>query len=294
MHDVARDAISWQSGDNPHGPVLVTAFRGWNDAGDAATAALNFIAASSERRLIAEIDPEEFFDFGDARPSITLRESRTRKIEWPRNAFYAVDVDGVDAGLLLLDGTEPSLRWRTFCQSVLHVAAKCKVKQVVTLGALLADVPHTRPTTVAGIASDPHLVDQLGLRRSNYEGPTGIVGVLQSAAADAGLDSCSLWAAVPHYVAATPNPMAALALVRSFEAATGAVVDATEMEEASDRYQDQISTAVAADEEISGYVRTLEEAADDDPNFGGSIPSGEVIAQEIQRFLRHQEDNADN
>jgi predicted ATP-grasp superfamily ATP-dependent carboligase len=291
VREEAIDTVNWSNADVPRGPTLIASFKGWNDAGNAASAALSFLGQTSERRLIADIDPEIYFDFQSHRPKIAVIDGDVRQVEFPRNAFYETDVGGLGSGALLLDGEEPSMRWKTFCDAIVHVATECEVDNVVMLGALLADVPHTRASTIAGIATDPDMVEGMGFRSSNYEGPTGITGVVQRACADAGLRACSLWAAVPHYVAATPNPPAALALVRAFEAVTGAIVDATELETAADRFRDQVTTAVSQDEEISTYVRTLEEAADADADadFGSTIPSGEAIAQEIQRFLRRQE-----
>lgn len=294
MREDAIESVKWSNADVPRGPTLVVSFKGWNDAGNAASAALSFLSQSSERILIAEIDPELFFDFQSHRPKIAVIESGVRQVEWPRNAFYETEVPGIENGVLMLDGEEPSMRWKTFCESIIHVAKECEVENVVSMGALLADVPHTRPSTIAGIATDPEMVEGMGFRSSNYEGPTGITGVVQRACAEAGLRAASLWAAVPHYVAATPNPPAALALVRAFEAMTGAMIDSTELETAAERFRDQVSAAVSQDEEISTYVRTLEESADADADaeFGSSIPSGEAIANEIQRFLRRK-DNGD-
>ena len=288
MSNPGAEHVRWSNEDVPRGPTLAIAFKGWNDAGNAASAALGFLGQSSERRLIAEIDPEIFYDFQSHRPKIAVIEGGIRRVEWPRNAFYEVDVDGI-GGMLVLEGEEPSMRWRTFCDAIVNVATECEVEKVILLGALLADVPHTRPAAINGVTTDSEMVDGLGFRTSNYEGPTGITGVVQRACADAGLRAASLWAAVPHYVAATPNPPAALALVRGFEAVTGAIVDSTELDQAASRFRDQVSAAVEQDEEISAYVRGLEESADADDAITGPIPSGDVIAQEIQRFLRQQE-----
>lgn len=290
MRDGAIESVQWTRDEAPRGPTLVIAFRGWNDAGNAASAAVGYLGRSSERRLVAEIDPEGFFDFQSHRPQIAVVESRVRGIEWPRNAFYAADVPGLPTGALLMEGEEPSMRWRTFSDAIVHVAHECSVENAVLLGALLADVPHTRPSTINAIATEPSLIEGLGFRDANYEGPTGITGVVQRELAEAGLRVCSLWAAVPHYVAATPNPPAALSLLRAFEAVTGADVDLAELEAAATRFRDQVSDAVAQDEEIAGYVRTLEETADEeDAEFGAQIPSGDAIAKEIQRYLRQQE-----
>lgn len=291
MRDGATDSVKWGRGEPPGGPVLVVAFKGWNDAGSAASAALNYLAQDGERRLVAELDPEIFYDFQSHRPSVAVTDGELHHIGWPRNVFHEVEVAGLETGAILMEGEEPSMRWGTFCDAIVHVAKECEVETVVMLGALLADVPHTRPATINCIASDLAMVEGLGFRAADYEGPTGITGVIQHAFEEAGLAACSLWASVPHYVAATPNPPAALSLVRAFEAVTGAVIDCAELEASAVRFRDQVSAAVAQDDEISSYVRTLEENADEeDSAFGaGQLPSGDAIAQEIQRFLRGQD-----
>lgn len=273
---------------------MALTFHGWNDAGSAASAAIGFIGESGHRRPVAEIDPELFYDFQTHRPKIAVHESGVRRLEWPRNTIFAADVEGIENEVVLLAGDEPSTRWRTFSDAILHVAQECDVDMVVTLGSFLADVPHTRPSTINAIASDPDLLDGHNFRPATYEGPTGIVGVLHARLAAADLKACSLWAAVPHYVAATPNPPAALDLVRGFETVTGAVVDKAELEAAAERFRSRVSAAVAADDEIAAYVRQLEESADaDEPQLSAEVPSGESIAQEIEKFLREQDAETD-
>jgi predicted ATP-grasp superfamily ATP-dependent carboligase len=289
MSDKAQQSVVWGDGDRPQGPVLVVSFQGWNDAGSAASAAVSYLGQSAEHNKVAEIDPENFFDFQSHRPQISVHDGEVRFVEWPRNIFYATEVPGLPGGVLLLEGEEPSMRWRTFCDAIVHVALECDVSNVVMLGSLLADVPHTRSPAINAISTDGELVEGLGFRHAQYDGPTGITGVLQHACANAGLNTVSLWASVPHYVAATPNPPAALSLVRAFTAVTGAMVDSAELESAADRFREQVSAAVAQDEEISGYVRTLEENADADDDSADPIPSGDSIAKEIQRYLRQQD-----
>jgi proteasome assembly chaperone (PAC2) family protein len=230
--------------DGLRAPALVCAFKGWNDAGDAASAALSFLVGALDARRFAEIDPEEFFDFQATRPRVRLREDRTREVVWPSVSIYAARIPRAPRDLVLLEGTEPSMRWRTFSRLVVELAEVLGVQMVVTLGALLADVPHSHPVAMSGIASDRALVERLGLRDSDYEGPTGIVGVVNSACTDAGLPAASLWATVPHYVAAAPNPKAALALVRKLETLVGVSVDASELEDASADFERQVSAAV--------------------------------------------------
>ncbi len=271
-------------------PTLVCAFKGWNDAGEAATAALTFLRESFGATQVADVDPEDFFDFTAVRPTVTLAEGSVRVIDWPENALHSAHVPGAERDLLLMQGVEPSLRWRAFCQAVIDAANELGARMVVTLGALLADVPHSRAISITGLASDLGLIERLGFQRSTYEGPTGIVGVLHDACAKAGLPSASLWASVPHYVAAAPNPKAALALVRAFEGLAQVAVDASSLEEAADDYDRQVSAAVASDPEVKAFVERLEEAADasEDEAPPTRIPSGDAIAYDFQRFLRQR------
>jgi len=285
------DPLAWE-GDPPplRSPTLVAAFAGWNDAAGAATAALEAVAMSVGADPLAQIDPEEFFDFQVSRPTIRLSEGQTREVDWPQNAFYAAPAPSAERDLVLLSGIEPNLRWRGFAKAVLDVAERLGVEMVVTLGALLADVPHTRPVPITGLASDPELVESLSLSRSNYEGPTGIVGVLHDACRRRGVTSASLWAAVPHYVAAVPNPKAALALLRRLEGFTGVAADASELEEAIERYERQVDRAVSANPEIEELVQRLEEEQDENPEPAEDVPSGDAIARDFQRFLRQRTD----
>jgi proteasome assembly chaperone (PAC2) family protein len=272
-------------------PIMVCAFKGWNDAGEAATAALSYIRGHFDSDPVAEIDPEDYYDFTAVRPTVRLAEGRTREIEWPENTITASHVPGAEGDLVMLQGVEPSLRWHGFTRAVVEVASKLGVRMVITLGALLADVPHSRPVSITGIASDEDFLERLGFERTNYEGPTGIVGVLHHHCAAAGLPSASLWASVPHYVAAAPNPKVALALVRAFEGTAGVAVDAGELEEAADDYERQVSAAVASDPEVKAFVERLESAMDEvqgDVPTEEDIPSADTIARDFQRFLRQR------
>jgi len=268
----------------------VCAFKGWNDAGEAATSALTFMGAGFDATRFALIDPEEFVDFQSTRPSVRLVEGHTRKIEWPEFEFYEARVPRAPRDLILLSGPEPAMRWRTFCEKVIELAEAIGVQMVVTLGALLADVPHTRPVSITGMASDPVLIDRLSLQPPTYEGPTGIVGVLHAACAEAGMPSASLWAAVPHYVAVAPNPKGALAILRRLESLVGVTVDASELETAAVDYERQVSRAVELDPEVQAFVERLERAADaeEGPTDLSQIPSGDVLAREFQRFLKQR------
>jgi proteasome assembly chaperone (PAC2) family protein len=284
-------SLSWQSRPELRDPIIVCAFKGWNDAGEAASAAVQFLADAFDARPLAAIDSEAFYDFTAVRPTVRLVDGTTRAIEWPENSFHAARVPAADRDLIMLRGVEPSLRWQSFCDDVLTVARETGAGMIVTLGALLADVPHSRPVGITGLASTDGLVERLGFERTSYEGPTGIVGVLHATCATAGLDAVSLWAPVPHYVAATPNPKAALALVRGFEGIAGIVVDATQLETASEDYDRQVSAAVATDPDVKAFVERLEEMADElseEEGPPGQLPSGDVIAREFQRFLRQR------
>jgi proteasome assembly chaperone (PAC2) family protein len=284
------DSLSW-AGDVPQlrSPILVCSFRGWNDAAAAASTAIGAVGQSLDAELIAEIDPEEYFDFQSTRPTITLDEGQTRRIEWPENNLYAVRVPNADRDLILLDGTEPNLRWRTFSETVATAADALGVEMVVTLGALIAEVSHTLPVPITGLASSPALVEELELERSSYEGPSGIVGVLHDRCRQGGVDSASLWAAVPHYVAAVPNPKAALALLRRLEGLTGIAVEASELEEETAEYEEQIGRAVAANPEIEQLVERIEaEQVELLGDEGAELPSADTIAREFQRFLQQR------
>ncbi len=283
------DALQWEA-EPPQlrSPVLVCAFAGWNDAAGSATAALTTAADSLDAELIAQVDPEEFFDFQANRPTITLSEGMSREIEWPGNALLAAKAEGAERDLILLAGTEPNLKWRTFSDGIAGAAERLGVEMVVTLGALAADVAHTLPVPITGLASNADLVERLDLERSSYEGPTGVVGVLHDACNRRGMPSASLWAAVPHYVAAVPNPKAALALLRRLEGLVGVAVEASELEEESEAFEDQVSNAVSANPEIQDLVRRLEAEQADQLEVGEDIPSGESLAEDFERFLRQR------
>src|SRR5919199_5336132 len=243
-------------------PVLVAAFRGWNDGAQAASLAAGFLARLWSAEQFAEVDPEGFFDFQATRPHVSLVDGMTRRIEWPQTAFYHARPRRLDRDVVLLLGIDPNVRWRTFTELVVGEARELGIELVVTLGALLADVPHTRPSPVTGSASNPELVRELGLSTSRYEGPTGIVGVLHDACHRAGIPSASLWAAVPHYVSLTPSPRAAAALCQRLATLLGIRIDTSELQQAADTYEEQVSQAVAADEETAGDVGGLGRGAD--------------------------------
>jgi len=276
--------------DGLRAPALVCAFKGWNDAGDAASAAVSFIGGALGAQRFAQIDPEEFYDFQATRPRIHLVDGNTRDLEWPAVEVFEARAPRAPRDLILVQGSEPSMRWRTFSALVVDLAEALGVQLIVTLGALLADVPHSQPVAMTGHASDPGLTERLGLVPSSYDGPTGIVGVLHAACAAAGLPAASLWASVPHYVAAAPNPKAALALVRRLEGLVGVSVDASELETAAADYERQVSLAVQSDPDIQAFVERLERAAENERAelSPDDLPSGDLLAREFQRFLRQR------
>src|SRR5256885_2359791 len=269
-------------------PLMIAAFRGWNDGGQGASLAGGDLAKKWEAERFAEIEPENFYDFQATRPHVALVDGQTRHIEWPENAFYHAPIPGLERDAILLLGIEPNLRWRTFTGMVVELARDLGVELMITLGSLLADVPHTRPSPVTGGATDPELIERLGLQRSRYEGPTGIVGVLHDACNQASIPSVSLWAAVPHYVSLAPSPRAALALCQRLGDILGTKIDVAELEEASERSSEQGTEAVSSDEETQAYVEELEQRAEllEDEE---DIPSGESLAAELTRFLRERE-----
>jgi predicted ATP-grasp superfamily ATP-dependent carboligase len=275
--------------DGLRAPAMVCAFQGWNDAGDAASGAVKFLADALDARCFAHIDSEEFYDFQANRPSIRFGEHERREIQWPTVEISEASAPRAARDLVLVQGVEPSMRWRAFTSHIVDLAEALGVQVVVTMGALLGDVPHTRPVAMSGHASDAALLERLGIQTSSYEGPTGIVGVLHTACAQAGLPSASLWAAVPHYVAAASNPKAALALLRRIEVLVGVSVDVSELETSAADYERQVGMAVRSDPDIQAFVERLEQAADSEELVAPEdVPSGDMLASEFQRFLRQR------
>ena len=273
-------------------PVMIAAFRGWNDAGDAASFAADHLVRVWSAKKVASIESEDFYDFQAVRPQVQLKDGITREITWPQNEIWAARREDSDRDALILVGTEPNLRWKTFSRLIVQIAREHGAKLVLTFGALLADVAHSRPVHITGTAADPELIERLNLNRSQYEGPTGIVGVLHDAFAAAGIDSASLWAAVPHYVAVTPNPKAALALTTKASELTGVDADVEDLQRASKTYEERVGELVAADEDVQAYVRLLEQRSDERAaeEVGDSeLPSGDAFAAELERFLRSRD-----
>ena len=278
------ESVRWDERPQLRRPILVAAFEGWNDAADAASSSVGYLSELWGARPFASIDPEEYFDFTLTRPRVRLTDELERRIEWPTNELrYAVMAD-LPHDIVLLAGTEPNLRWRRFCSELISVTRTLGVEMVVTLGALLADVPHTRPVRVSGTAADADLAARLHLERSRYEGPTGIVGAFGDALRQAGVPSASLWATVPHYVGQTPSPKAALALIERTSALLGVPVRTRELEEAAAEYETKVSELVQADSDIAEYVAQLEQ--DDEPELEIGIEGAESLAAEVERFLR--------
>jgi proteasome assembly chaperone (PAC2) family protein len=277
--------------DGLRAPAMVCAFSGWNDAGDAASNATSFLASALEAQRFAQVDSEEFYDFQSNRPTVKIDETQARVISWPCVELLEARAPRAPRDLVILQGAEPSMKWQSFSKLVVDLAEALDVQLVVTLGALLADVPHSHPVAMTGFASDPALMERLALKPSTYEGPTGIVGVLHAACSQAVLPSASVWASVPHYVASATSPKATLALLRKLELLVGVSVDVSELESASEEYEHQVSLAVQSDPDIQAFVERLEQRAaesEDDELGPNELPSGDSIAREFQRFLRQR------
>lgn len=269
-------------------PVMVAAFEGWNDAGDAASLAVAHLAAAWEAQELCALAPDDYYDFQVCRPRITVSEGRSEGIEWPTTRFRVASPPGGGRDVVLVTGPEPNMRWRSYTADVLAVARELGVGRAVLLGSLLADAPHTRPIPVTGLASPPELGERLGLEPTSYSGPTGIVGVAHDTFARAGLETVSLWAAIPHYVAQPPCPKATLALLGWVEDVLDAAVPVGELSEEARAWEKNVDELTAEDEEISAYVRGLEEAKDT-----AELPeaSGDAIAREFERYLRRRNDS---
>jgi len=273
------DPLVWERRPAFDAPVIVAAFRGWNDAGRAASGAVTHLRELWSAERFASIDPEEFFDFQATRPEVRLVDGETREVEWPENELLLARVEGRD--VILLDGVEPNTRWRTFCGAVAGLARETRAERFLALGAFLADVPHRAPVPLIGGLSDPIERDRLGLLPSNYEGPTGITGVVSTTLASEGVRSESIWAAVPHY-APNDDPKAAMALARTAARVIGVSADVSELLDAADAWEREVDEAVAGNETLGRYVSELEEAE------AAEAPSGEELAAEVERFLRDQ------
>ena len=267
-------------------PVLVAAFEGWNDAGDAATSAVEHLAEVWHAEVVCQIDPDDYYDFQVNRPTVSIVDGAARRISWPTTRVSVCRLPDADFDLVLLRGLEPNMRWRGFCTELLEMVQALGVVRVVTLGALLADSPHTRPVPVSGTSADPATAARLNLEPSRYEGPTGIVGVFQEACERAGLPALSFWAAVPHYVSQPPCPKATVALLGRIEDALDVPVPLGELPEAARAWERQVDELAAEDSDVADYIASLEEREPE------QLPedSGEAIAQEFERYLRRRDD----
>lgn len=283
---------------------MVIAFSGWSDAGEAASAAATHLLEAwlAESRinldedlvsdisptLIAEFDSEEFYDFQVNRPLIYVDESHVRSLTWPGTQVFGIKVPSLKNDFIVVRGVEPSMRWKTFAQELLDLADDCEVDLVITLGSMLADTPHTRPITVSGSGAHPDIATRLGVEVSKYEGPTGILGVIQDACVRRGIDAVSMWAAVPHYASNSPSPKATLALVNALEDFLQIAIPQGELPANALQWEEDVTEMATEDSEISEYVKALEESKD-----AAELPemSGESLARELERFLRRQNEN---
>ena len=287
------DHVHWSGRPALRTPVVIAAFTGWNDAGDAASSALRHLVDTWDAEVFAEVDPEEFVDYQSTRPQVRLVDGTTREVVWPATELYSASTAGGDVVLVL--GPEPQLKWRAYCRELVEVAEELDASMVITMGALLADVHHRRPVSIIGTASDADVVERYGLQRSRYEGPTGIVGCLHDACNRAGLASLSLWAAVPAYLPGTVSPKATLALVRRVGAFVGTTVDVGDLEASVAEYEQEIDEYIERDEDLQSYVERLERMTDDDdeddppavdqPEEHGSV---DRLVAEVEQFLRDQ------
>jgi len=267
-------------------PVLVAAFEGWNDAGDAASAAIEHLQLTWEATALTEVDPDDYYDFQVTRPTVRMVDGVTRRVEWPTTRLSVCRPPGASRDVVLMHGIEPNMRWRKFCAELIDHVNELGVTTVVTLGALLADTPHTRPVPVTGTAYDSASAAQFGLERSRYEGPTGIVGVLQDACVRAGVPAISIWAAVPHYVSQPPSPKATLALLHRVEEVLDMEVPLGELPEQAEEWERTVTEMAAEDEDVRDYVRALEERGDSETALNET--SGDAIAAEFERYLRRR------
>jgi len=268
-------------------PVIIAAFEGWNDAGEAASGVINHLSLAWQATPVGAIDPEDYYDFQVTRPVTEVAEGKTERLVWPTTRLLAAKQEATERDLLLVHGIEPNMRWRGFCSELVTSFSELGIELVVLLGALLADSPHTRPVPVAAAASDPALAADLRAEPVDYKGPTGIVGVLQHACADAGIQAVSLWASVPHYVAQPPCPKATLALIRGVEDVLDVSLPLADLPQEARAWERGVDELAEQDTEVADYVRTLEEAKD-----ATDLPeaSGDAIAREFERYLRRRRD----
>jgi proteasome assembly chaperone (PAC2) family protein len=296
---VGTEHVRWLAEPDQAGPVLIAAFGGWNDASDAATTAVRTLIEAWDADVLAEIDPEVFTDFATVRPHVRLDASRNRSIVWPIVGIWSASVPGADVVLVL--GPEPALRWRLFTEQLVGVAERVGATMAISLGALLADVPHSRPVPLIGTATDDTLIDRFDLQRSTYEGPTGIVGVLHDALQRSGLPTASLWAAVPGYAAQVPSPKAAMALVERACSMIGAPAPVSQLVSGAAEYDARVAALIGDDDDLVEYLARLEELSDDDSDVDDDDPFGDPLdpdeldpdafVSEVEQFLRDRRDD---
>ena len=274
-------------------PVMIMAFSGWNDAAEGASGAIEHLLSIWRERddeilpqLIADVEAEEFYDFQVNRPQVSIDESSIRSITWPSTQVFALEIPSMKRDLVLVTGVEPSMRWKSFTTDLLDLADDLEVSLVVTLGSLLADAPHSRPITVTGTGAHPNIAEKLGVSVSKYEGPTGILGIIQDGCMRRGIDAISLWAAVPHYASASPSPKASLALINALEDFLDTTIPLGNLPQESDEWEKSVDELAAEDSDVAEYVKALEESKD-----AAELPdvSGETIAKEFERYLRRHE-----
>ncbi len=264
-------------------PVMISAFAGWNDAAEAATQAIDHLLKVGDSNLLAEFESEDFYDFQVNRPNIKINEDKVRYITWPTTSIFEVSTPDYGHDFILVKGIEPSMRWQSFCSELLDLADDYEVQSSIAFGSLLADTPHTRPIVVTSSGATPEIAERLGVGISKYEGPTGIVGVLQDLSSKREIDAISLWASVPHYVSNPPCPKASLALINSLEELLSIEIPLFDLAEASNKWEKQVDKLASEDNEIGDYVKELEKSKD-----AADVPeaTGESIAREVERFLR--------
>ncbi|MCR3718231.1 putative ATP-dependent carboligase, ATP-grasp superfamily [Prauserella flava] len=268
------------------GPVMIACFDGWNDAGDAASTAIEHLALNWDATPLAELEPDDYYDFQVARPTVRMVDGVTRRVEWPTTRLSVCRPAGADQDVVLVQGPEPSMRWRAFCAELLEHVEQLGVQTVITIGALVGDTAHTRPIPVTGTAYDAEAAKRFGLERERYQGPTGIVGVFQDLCVKEGVPAVSLWAVVPHYVSHPPSPKATIALLNKLEDILDVGIPLGALPEQAEDWQKTVSEMADEDEEISEYVRSLEERGDAEIDLEGA--SGDMIAAEFERYLRRR------
>ena len=276
-------------------PVMLIAFSGWNDAAEAASGAVEHLLSGwSDKNddvipeLIANVESEDFYDFQVNRPVVTIDESQIRSITWPSTQVFGMSIPSMERDLVIVTGVEPSMKWKSFTSDLLDLADDLEVSLIVSLGSLLADTPHTRPITVSATTSHPSIANRLGVSVSKYEGPTGILGIIQDGCMRRGIDAISVWAAVPHYASNAPSPKATLALINTLEEFLNIKIPLSDLPDKSDLWEREVNDLAADDSEIADYVKALEESKD-----AAELPevSGDTIAKEFERYLRRQQED---